>query len=75
MTALEGMKELDGFSFGIKAPDGLQLKGFESILHLIPGLMGCYLVIKKDLVCFDEGHPQNSSKRWLINEIINYYIF
>ena len=37
MTA-NGMKELDGFSFGIKAPEELQPKGFESILHPIPGL-------------------------------------
>ena len=37
MRALDGMKELDGFSFGIKAPEGLQPKGFEIVLHPIPG--------------------------------------
>ena len=31
MTDTDGMKELDGFSFGLKAPEGLQPKGFESI--------------------------------------------
>ena len=40
MKASDGMKELDGFSFGIKAPNGLQPKGFESILHPIVGFMG-----------------------------------
>ena len=40
MRESDGMKELDGFSFGIKAPEELQPKKFESVLHPIPGLMG-----------------------------------
>ena len=36
MTATYGMMELNGFSFGMKAPEGLQPKGFESVLNLIP---------------------------------------
>ena len=34
--ALDGMKELDGFTVGLKPTEGLQLKEFESVLHLIP---------------------------------------
>ena len=50
ITASDGMKELDGFSFGIKAPEGPQPKGFESILNPIPVLvgMGCCMLNEKD---------------------------
>ena len=60
MTATDGMKELDGFCFCIKVPEGLQPKGFESILNLIPGLMwlDCCMLSERDLDCFDEDHPQ-----------------
>ena len=40
MTASDGMRELDGFNFGIKAPFELQPKGFESIQNPIPALIG-----------------------------------
>ena len=75
MTASDGMKELDGFSFGIKAPNGLQPKGFESILHPIVGFMGWCILHENNLDYFDEGHPQNSPKIWLNDEVINFYIF
>ena len=63
MTASDGMKELDGFSFGIKAPEELQPKGFESICNPIPALMcmGCCILDEKHLDCFIEG-PSNSPK-------------
>ena len=63
MTASDGMKELDGFNFSIKAPEELKLSGFESILHLIPVLTGCCILHEADLVFFDKGHPQNFPKR------------
>ena len=65
MIASAVMKELEGFTFGIKAPEGLQPKGFKSILNPIPDLMGCSILHEADLDCFVEGHPQNSHKRWL----------
>ena len=76
MTASDDM-ELDGFSYGIKTPEELKAKGFESILHSIPALngMGCCMLHAKHLDCFDEGHPPNSHKRGLVDEIINFYIF
>ena len=74
MRASDGMKQLDGFSFGVKAPKGLQQKGFKSALHPILGLMGCFILHEADLDCFDEGHPQNSHKRWLTDETINFYM-
>ena len=40
MTATDGMKELDGFSFGIEAPEGLQPKGFEIVWNPVQELMG-----------------------------------
>ena len=57
MRTSGGMKELDGYTFGVKAPEGLQPKGFESVLHTIPGLTGCCILYEADLDCFDEGHP------------------
>ena len=30
---------------------------------------------EKHLDCFNEGHPPNSCKRWLVDEIMNFYIF
>ena len=68
---------MDGFIFSIKAFEGLQPKGFESILNPIPGLMGmgCCILNEKNLVCFDEGHPPNSPQRWLTDELINFFIF
>ena len=65
MTASDGMKELDGFSFGIKAPEELQPKGFESICNPIPALMcmGCCILDEKHLDCFVESHPPDSPKR------------
>ena len=74
MKASDGMKELDGFSFDIKTPEGLQPKGFESVLNTIPGLMGCCILQQVDLDCYDEGHPQNAPERWRTDEIINFYI-
>ena len=76
MTASDGIKELDGFSFGIKAPEGLQPKGFENILHPIPELMGmgCCMLDEKHLDCFVKAHPPDSCKRWLTDEIIKFYI-
>ena len=68
MKTSDDMKELDGFCFGIKAPEGLQPKRFEFVLHPIPGLMGCSILYHKDLDCFDEGH-------WLTDEIFNFYDF
>ena len=63
MKALNGLKEWDGFSFGINAPEGLQTKQFENVLHPIPGLIGCCILHEEDLDRFDDGHPPNSSKR------------
>ena len=37
MRASDGMHELDGLTFGVKPTEGLQPKGFESVLHWIPG--------------------------------------
>ena len=64
MTASDGMKELDGFSFGIKTPEEVQLKGFESIQIPIPALMGmgCCMLDEKHFDCFNEGHPLHSHK-------------
>ena len=75
--ASDGMKELDGFSFGIKASEGLQPKGLESIQNPIPELMGmgCCILYEKHLDCYVEGHQSDSPKRWLVDEIINFYIF
>ena len=75
MTSSDGMKGLDGLSFVIKAPEGLQPKRFESVLHLTPVLMGCCLLHEKDLNCLDEGHSPNSPKQWLTDEIISFYMF
>ena len=71
------MKELHRLSFGIKAPEEWQPKGFESIQIAIPELMGmwCCMLDKKHLDCFDECPPLNSPKRWLVDKIINFYIF
>ena len=74
MTASDNIKDMDGFNFGIKAPEGLQPKGFGSNLHLIPGLMGFCILHEAGLDCFDEGHQQNSHERWLTDETINFYI-
>ena len=65
MIASNVINELDGFSFGINAPKGLQPKGCKSILLPISGLkgMGCCMFNEKDLVCFDDSHPPNSPKR------------
>ena len=52
MIASCGTKELNGFSFGITAPKGLQPKVYESIMHLVPGQMGCCIHHKADLDCF-----------------------
>ena len=73
VTASDGMNELDGFIFGIKACGELQPKGFESILNLTPELMWlcCCMLYEKDLDCF-EGHPPNSHKRLLVDETINF---
>ena len=51
------MKECDGFSFGINAPEGPQTEQFENVLHSMPGLMSCCILHKADLDCFGEGHP------------------
>ena len=75
MTASDGMKELDDFSFGIKAPERWQSTGFESVLHLIPGIIHCCIPHEKDLYSFDEGNPSNFPISWLTDEIINFYIF
>ena len=40
IRASYGTKESDGFCLGMKAPEGMQSKGFESILHPILGLIG-----------------------------------
>ena len=74
MSASEGMKELDWFSFDAKAPKWLQPKGFESILNPIPELrwFGCHMFYEEDLDCFYEGHQPNSPKWWLNDEIINF---
>ena len=74
MRSSDSMNELDGFSFYIKALEGLQPKRFESILNPSPGLIGCCILHEADLDCFDEGHPQNSPKRWLADKIHNFYI-
>ena len=68
---------MDEFSFGKKTPEELQPKRFESNWNPIPALMGmgCCILDKKHLACFDEGHPPNSLKRWLVDEIIIFYIF
>ena len=52
MTDSDDMKELDKFSFGTKAPAGLQPNGFESVKNQIPGLMllGCCVLYEKMLV-------------------------
>ena len=62
VTASDGMKELYGFSYGIKAPEGLQPNRFESVLNPLQGIMSMYcdILLEKDLVCFDEGHQPNS---------------
>ena len=74
MKVSGGMKELDGFTFGIKKPKELQPTGVKSVLHLIPGLSGCFILCRADLDCFDEDHPQNSHKRLLMDETIIFYI-
>ena len=70
-------KRLNGFLFGIKTPEGLQQKVFESILNPIPALMnmGCCMLCEKHLDCFVQDHSPNFCKRWLVDEIINFYIF
>ena len=70
-----GMKELNGFSFGIEAPARLQSNGFESVLHPISRLKGYSIISEKDLHCVDEGHPLNFCKQLLTDEIINFSIF
>ena len=77
MTSSDGMKELDGFNFGINAPKELQLKGFESIQNPISELMGmgCCMLEEKHLEFIYEGHYPDSCKRWLVDEVINFYIF
>ena len=74
MTVSDGMKKLDWSSFGTKTPEELQPKGFEIIQNTIPLLMGmgCCMLNEKHLDCFNEGHPPNSQKRWLVDEIINF---
>ena len=64
MTVSDDMKELDGFCFGIKAPEDVQQIRFESIWKLIPALMGigCCMLDEKHIDCFYEGHPPNSYK-------------
>ena len=42
MVASDGMKKLNGFDFGVKPNKGLHPKWFESILHQIRGLIGCF---------------------------------
>ena len=63
------VKELDGFTFGMKSPKELQTKWFKIILNPIPGLMGCCILYEKEIVCFDKSHPSNSLKRLLTDEI------
>ena len=76
MTASVGMKELDGSSFGTKACEELQQKGFESIQNPLPALMGMgfCMLDEKHLDCSNESHQSNSCKRWLVDEIINFYV-
>ena len=71
------MKQMDGLGFGITTSEELQPKGFESIPNPIQALMdmGCCMHDEKHLDCFDEGHPPNSHKQWLVDEIIDFYIF
>ena len=68
MTASDGMKELDGSSFGKKIPEELQPKGFESIQNPIPELMGIgqCMLDEKHLDCFNKGHLLNSCKDGLL---------
>ena len=77
ITASDGMRDFDGFSFVIRAPEGLQPNGFESILNPIPELMwlGCCMLFEKDPDFFNEDHPPSSCKRLFDDEIINLYIF
>ena len=76
MTASDGMKKLDVLSFGAKLPEELQPKEFENVRNPTPALMGVgYCMLdKKHLDFFNEGHPPNSCKKWLVDEIINVYI-
>ena len=62
-------------SFGIKSPEGLQPKGIQSILHPVLELMGCCILHDNDLDFFVEGHPPNSLKDGLTDEIICFYTF
>ena len=71
MRALDGMIEIDGFTFGVEAPEELQPKRFYTDLHPILGLMGCCILYEADLLCFDKGHQQNSYNQWLMFEILN----
>ena len=75
MIESDGIKELDGFSFSIKEHEGLQPKEFQSVLHPIPGLMHFCIHHDTDLDYFDEGHPPNFPKRWLTDQIINFFTF
>ena len=75
MRASDGLKELDGSSFGTKVLKALQPKGVVTTQNPIPALMGCCMIDEKHLDCFNEGHQPNSHKRWLIDEIINFLYF
>ena len=77
MAASDGMKELDGSSFGTLTPEDLQPKKFESFWNPILALMGvgCCILDEKHLDCFNEGHPEIFCKRSLVDKIINFYEF
>ena len=70
MIVSDGKKKFDGLSYGTKTSEELQPKGFESIQNLILALMGmgCNMLGEKHLDCFNEGHPPNSCKRWLVEK-------
>ena len=77
MPASDGTKELDGLSFGTKTHEALQPKGLKSIQIPIPSLMDMvsFMLYEKHLDCFHKGHPPNSHKIWLVDEIIKFKIF
>ena len=64
MTALNGMKELNGSSFGTKTSEELQPKEIESILNPIPSLMdmGCCILDGNILIALmksNHAHEEN----------------
>ena len=70
ISSSDCMKELDRFTFEIKAHVGLQKRVWMCYASKFRVIR---ILHEADLDCFDKGQPQNFYKRWLIDEIINFY--